>query len=218
MNKLLILTAALLLLAGQDCRADSTRARCDVYPAGQDHTDTVLACTFSQRQGYITIAREDGVIHELSPTGEAPGNFTDADGRAVYRQAGLGDQGLIFRFPDESVLVWWNTHALNPESEEDNWTAPFTTSDYDATTRLDCRAAGDTEFGSCPAGVLRMEDGQASVVVQNQLGEQFTINFMKDYVNATNRQLEARLEGDTWILDFENGETWQVPIALIEGG
>ena len=63
-----------------------------------------------------------------------------------------------------------------------------------------------------------MEDQQASIVVQNQFGEQFTINFMKDYVNATNRDLVARLEDDIWILEFKNGETWEVPLAAIEGG
>ncbi len=63
-----------------------------------------------------------------------------------------------------------------------------------------------------------MEDNQASIVVQNQLGEQFTINFMTDYVNATNREVEAQLEGDTWILHFANGEVWEVPLAAIEGG
>ena len=63
-----------------------------------------------------------------------------------------------------------------------------------------------------------MENGQASIVVQNPAGEQFTINFMTDYVNAANRELEARLEGDTWTLDFANGETWEVPLAAIEGG
>jgi len=198
--------------------ADWTDARCDIYPKGDDHTDKMIPCTFSQRQGYVTITRDDGVTHDLSPVGDKPGNFSDQDGRTVYRQSGLGDQGLIFRFPDESVYVYWNTDALKPQTDEDNWTAPFTTADYDATTRLRCRAAGDSEFGSCPAGILRMEGGQASIVVQNQLGEQFTINFMKDYVNATNREVEARMEGDTWILDFANGEVWEVPLAAIEGG
>lgn len=136
----------------------------------------------------------------------------------MYRQSGLGDQGLIFRFPDESVYMYWNTDALEPVSDEDNWTAPFTTKEYDATMRLRCRAAGDSEFGSCPAGILRMENSQASIVVQNQLGEQFTINFMTDYVNAANREVEARLEGDTWILEFANGEVWEVPLAAVEGG
>ena len=178
----------------------------------------MIPCVFSQRQGYVTITRDDGVIHDLSPVGDVPGNFKDQDGRPVYRQSGLGDQGLIFRFEDESVYVYWNTGALEPSSDEDNWAAPFTTHDYDATTRLRCRAAGDQEFGSCPAGILRMEEGQASIVVQNQLGEQFTINFMTGYVNATNREVEAELEADTWILHFANGEVWEVPLAAIEGG
>ena len=199
--------------------ADSTAARCDIYPSGSDQASKMIPCTFSQRQGYITITREDGVTHDLSPVGDTPGNFRDHDGREVYRQSGLDAEGLIFRLPDESVYVYWSTAALNPQdSDKDNWTAPFTTADYDATTRLRCRAAGDTEFSSCPAGILRMEDGQASIVVQNLQGEQFTINFMRDYVNATNRQVDARLEGDTWIVTVENGEVYEVPLAAIKGG
>jgi hypothetical protein len=50
------------------------------------------------------------------------------------------------------------------------------------------------------------------------MGEQFTINFMTDYVNATNREVEAKLKGDTWILNFANGEVWEVPLAAVEGG
>ena len=197
--------------------ADWTDARCDIYPAGSDHTDVMVPCTFSQRQGYITIARSDGVTHELSPEGDEPGLFTDQHTRTVYRQSGLGDQGLIFRFPDESIYVYWRTTALEP-ADADNPTWPFTTKEYDATTLLPCRAAGAAEFENCPGGVLRMEDAQGSVTVQNQLGEQFTINFMTDYVNATNREVDARLEGDSWILLFDNGEVWKVPLALIEGG
>jgi hypothetical protein len=199
--------------------ADSTEAACEIYPKGEDHTDVLIACTFSQRQGYISIDRSDGVSHKLSPIGESPGNFKDQDGRKVYRQSGIGDQGEIFRFPKESIFVYWNAKMLEPQDEE-NYTTPFTTDEYDATTRLRCKAAGDSEFGSCPAGILRMENQQASIVVQNQLGEQFTINFMTGYVNATNREVEAKLEGDTdtWILNFANGEVWEVPLAAVEGG
>ena len=210
----------LLLAALAACRvsvADSTDARCDIYPAGADHTEVMIPCTFSQRQGYVTIARSDGVTHDLSPAGDRPGNFNDQNGRPVYRQSGLGDQGLIFRFPDESVYVYWSTAALEP-GDDDNPTAPFTTADYNATALLRCRAPGDEAFADCPAGILRMEEGQASIVVRNPRGEQFTINFMSDYVNATNREVEARLEGDTWILNFANGEVWEVPRAAVEGG
>lgn len=218
MKTLLAIAIFTLIAWAAPVAADWTDARCDIYPRGSDHASNMIPCTFGQRQGYITITRDDGVTHDLSPVGESPGNYTDQDGRAAYRQSGLGDQGLIFRFEDESVYVYWDTSAFEPVADEDNWTAPFTTDDYDATTRLRCRAAGDSEFGSCPAGILRMEDGQASIVVQNQLGEQFTINFMKDYVNATNREVEARFENYTWFVTINGEEVYEVPLAAIEGG
>jgi hypothetical protein len=201
--------------------ADSTRARCEIYPKGSDTLETMVPCTFSQRQGYITITRKDGVSYDLSPVGDTPGNFRDQDGRAVYRQSGLGEAGLIFRFPSESLFVWWDDAASEPAAAE-NATAPFATKyaggEYDATTLLRCKAAGDREYGNCPAGILRMEDGQASIVIQSQLGEQFTINFMTDYVNATVGEVKAELNGDLWIVTRDNGEVYEVPIAAIEGG
>ena len=211
------LAAIVVTATGAPAAADTAEAVCEIYPRGEDHTDVMIPCTFSQRQGYVTIARSDGVTHELSPVGDAPGNFTDQSGSAVYRQSGLGDQGQIFRLPNESVYVYWNTSMLGPKDESyPTW--PFTTPEYDATMLLRCKASADADFGQCPGGALRMEGGEASVVVQDPSGEQFTINFMKDYVNATNREVEARLVEDTWILNFSNGQTWEVPVALIEGG
>jgi hypothetical protein len=218
MMKKLAMIATVFAFAWTDSTfADSTQARCDIYEKGADHTTVMIPCSFSQRQGYITITRDDGVTHDLSPFGDDPGNFKDQDGHTVYRRSGLGDQGLIFRFPEESVYVYWDTSALHPQ-DEDNWTAPFTTEEYDATTRLNCRAPGETGFGSCPAGILRMEGGQASIVVQNQAGEIFTINFMKDYVNASNREVTATLKDDMWTVTVANGEVYEVPLSAIEGG
>ncbi len=217
MNKWSVLAGALALLWTVSSAADSAQSRCDIYAAGEDHTDKMIHCVFSQRQGYITIRREDGVIHELSPVDDTPGNYRDQDGHAVYRQSGLGDQGLIFRFPDESVFVYWSTAALEPQ-DENNPTAPFSTRDYNATALLNCRSPGDADFGSCPAGVLRMEDGQGSVVIQSQRGEQFTINFMKDYVNASNRKVDARLDGDTWTVTIDDADVYEVPQGFIQGG
>lgn len=220
MNKPAILLALAGLVFSTPALADSVEARCDIYPQGSDQASKMIPCRFYQAQGHVVITREDGVKHDLMPVeGAGPGNYRDQLGHAAYRQSGLGDQGQIFRLKDESVFVYWNTAALDPSNTpEDNWTYPFTTKEYDATARLRCKAAGDSEFGNCPAGVLRMEGGQGSVVIQNQLGEIFTINFMKDYVNATNRQVKARLEGDTWIVTVENGEVYEVPLALIQGG
>ncbi|MEE4384058.1 MAG: hypothetical protein V2J02_18820 [Pseudomonadales bacterium] len=213
------LTGAVLasVLLANPAAGDSTDAACAVYAAGSDHADGFLPCRFYQAQGHVVITRADGVEHDLLPVDDAPGNFRDQDGQPVYRQSGLGDQGLIFRFPDESVYVYWNT-ALLETADPDNPTWPFTTADYDATALFTCRLPGEPEDRSCPGGILRMEGGEASIVVQNPLGEKFTINFMRDYVNATNRAVEARLVGDTWVLDFENGEYWEIPLAAIEGG
>ena len=197
--------------------ADSIKARCDIYPRGSDHISKMIPCVFSQRQGYVTIQRNDGVTHELLPVGDLPGNFRDSRGQAAYRNSGLGDQGLIFRLHDESIYVYWNTAALYP-SDKNNTTAPFSTKDYDATTLLRCRMIGEESSITCPAGILRMEEGQASIVIQNHEGEQFTINFMKDYINATNREADARLEGDTWFVTINGKEIYEVPIAAIEGG
>lgn len=212
-----LLITTIVIATGSGANADTTSAACEVYPAGEDHTDVLIPCTFSQRQGYVTIERSDGVTHSLSPTGDAPGNYTDDEGRSAYRQSGLGDRGLIFRLAEETVYVYWDASMLEPD-DASNPTAPFTTQDYDATALLRCKASPEADAGACPAGALRMEDGQASIVVQDQQGGQFTINFMTDYVNATNRDVDARLDGDTWILNFANGEVWEVPVAFIEGG
>ncbi len=197
--------------------ADTVEARCDLYPAGEDKASQVTGCHFSQRQGYINIALNGGATYDLSPTGDTAGNYTDQQGRPVYRESGLGDQGLIFRFPDQSVYVYWSTAGLQP-ADADNPTAPFSTADYDATALLRCKAAGAQDFATCPAGILRMEDNQASIVVQGPAGEQFTINFMTGYVNATNREVDAHLDGDTWTVTIDGGDVYEVPLAAIEGG
>ena len=107
------LTLGLLLSLSIEVSADTVEARCDIYPKGTDHASTSVACTFSQRQGFINISRSDGKQHELSPTGDQPGNFLDQSGRPVYRQSGLGKDGLIFRLANESIYVYWDASSLS---------------------------------------------------------------------------------------------------------
>ena len=211
-----VMALCLLAIQGTTALADSAKARCEIYTDEQSAPVKTVPCIFSQRQGYVTIRRDDKVTHDLSPVGSSPGNFTDQDGRPVYRNSGLGDQGLIFRFPGESVYVYWNTNTAKPDAN--NPTAPYTTDDYDATTLLRCGIIGDSQVKTCPAGILRMENRQASIVVTSPAGEQFTINFLTEYINATNRSLESKLEGDTWKIIINGKEFYEVPIAAIEGG
>jgi hypothetical protein len=198
--------------------ADWTNARCDIYPRGEDKAGAMISCTFGQRQGVVTITRSDGITHNLIPVGDVPGNFRDQHGRTVYRQSGLGRAGQIFRFEGESVYVYWDTSTLNPVDESDNPTAPYSTDDYDATTLLRCGRLDAEYMGTCPAGILRMEGGKASIVITSPAGEQFTINFLTDYVNTTVGEVDARLEGDTWIVIVNGQERYEVPMAAIEGG
>lgn len=114
MNALQCLRALCLVAAGLavGARADTVDARCDVYPKGSDKASAVLACSFSQRQGYVVIRRSDSVVHELSPVGGSPGRYVDAQGRAVVRQRGLGKAGQIYRLADQSVYLYWDTAGL----------------------------------------------------------------------------------------------------------
>lgn len=202
--------------------ADTAPARCEIYPAGSDQIDKTVDCTFSQRQGHVTITRADGVTHDLSPVGDVPGNFRTAGGEPVYRQSGLGDLGQIFRFPEVSIFLYWDTgSAANPDPG--NPTAPFSTSDYDATALLACDGVNAED--TCPAGIMRMEDAQASITVLDAEGNPFTLNFMKDYttgepyVNATGTHtVEARLDGDTWHVTVDGALNYEVPMAAIAGG
>jgi hypothetical protein len=210
------ITALLGLTGTPIALADSLDARCDIYPAGSDHTDLMIPCRFYQAQGHVVITRSDGVEHDLTPTDEGTGNFRDQDGRPVYRQSSLGDQGLIFRLPDESVYVYWNTDAIDPDQERPPH-EPAVNLDFDATAWVRCRSVGDGEFGDCPSGALRMDGGQASVVIEDPPGKTFTINFMTDYVNAANRKVEATLEVNTWTVVVDGERVYQVPLVLIEG-
>lgn len=100
-----------LLTAGVHARADTVDARCDIYPKGSDQASKVVACTFSQRQGFVSIDRADGVRHELSPR-RGVGNYRDQDGQRAVRSMGLGRAGQIYRLAHETVYVYWDTAGL----------------------------------------------------------------------------------------------------------
>jgi hypothetical protein len=89
-------------------KADTVDARCDVYPKGSDRAKSSSICTFSQRQGFVGIQLPSGKRYDLSPVGSQPGNYKDQNGRAAYRQSGLGNKGQIYRLAAESIFVYWD--------------------------------------------------------------------------------------------------------------
>jgi hypothetical protein len=119
------LTAIASLGVAVAAKADTVTARCDVYPKGQDRAKSSGLCTFSQRQGVVGIQLKNGKRYDLVPTGNNPGNYRDQNGKAAYRQSGLGDKGQIYRLATESVYVYWDAAPYNkPQSAQP---APSTT-------------------------------------------------------------------------------------------
>lgn len=222
-NASLVLMMHMLLyfMLSATALADSTRARCDIYPAGSDHASASIACTFSQYQGNIYIDRSDGISHALQPTGEAVGNFRDQHGNTVYRQSGLGEAGLIFRMADESVFVYWNAASLEPLPEEDNPTAPYATPEYDATTLLPC-SLGDASHGQrCPAGIRRgpPASGVATIHVQAPDGSERVLEFAGGKVTTPGiGELSWGRQEDNWEIGIDDREFYRVPDAAVYGG
>jgi len=108
--------ALAVVLVALPAHSDTAAARCDVYPLGESKASKSLPCQFSQRQGYVSITRSDGIAYHLSPKDDAVGNYLDQDGQPVYRRSGLGAEGLIFQMPEFSVYVYWDTTLKNANS------------------------------------------------------------------------------------------------------
>lgn len=116
MNAKSILTATLSALTSVGiayaAKADTVAAHCDIYAPGDNYPTLSRNCTFSQRQGFIDVRLDSGRVFDFSPVGDQPGNFVDAEGNAVYRQAGLGTDGQIFLLSDGAKLyVYWDTSS-----------------------------------------------------------------------------------------------------------
>ncbi|MEH1950057.1 MAG: hypothetical protein V7K77_24345 [Nostoc sp.] len=101
-------------------KADTVNARCDVFPKGEDRATSSGPCTFSQRQGAVSIQLENGNSYDLLPSGNRPGNYRDQNGDAAYRQSGLGDRGQIYRLANESIFVYWDTSGNRQNSDNRN--------------------------------------------------------------------------------------------------
>lgn len=117
-NRFLALTLAIATLGiAIPAQADTITARCDVYPKGEDRATSSDLCTFSQRQGVVGIQLKNGKRYDLVPVANKAGNYRDQNGRAAYRQSGLGDKGQIFRLADESIYVFWDTAPYQQKPE-----------------------------------------------------------------------------------------------------
>ncbi|MGF1491593.1 MAG: hypothetical protein ACFBSC_03900 [Microcoleaceae cyanobacterium] len=166
-----------LISFGFPATADTVKVRCDFYPKGEDKASDYGLCSFSQRQGFIRIQRENGKSYEFSPVGDQPGNFVDQSGEAVYRQSGLGDAGLIFRLPEESIFIYWDTALENAQASSDPVTYTTVQNSNEIAIQItegEFRFWGILERGE--AGSFVGEDEQVRVVFDPQDGRVVVFN------------------------------------------
>jgi hypothetical protein len=89
--------------------ADTMDARCDVFPAGEDKAISSGLCTFSQRQGFVSIQLKNGQRIELKPNESTPDAFFDERGEPARREILEGNRGQIYRLERQSIFVFWDT-------------------------------------------------------------------------------------------------------------
>jgi hypothetical protein len=86
--------------------ADTTDATCELRKDGETKQGATGPCTFSQRQGYVSIELRNGNRIELSPA-DKPDHFKDQKGKTVVRT--VTDNGHEYKWDGKKLIVRWNT-------------------------------------------------------------------------------------------------------------
>lgn len=89
--------------------ADTVDSRCDVFPAGEDKATSSGLCTFSQRQGFVSIRLKGGQTIELKPNESMPNAYFDERGEPAKREILDGKRGQVYRLEKQSIFVFWDT-------------------------------------------------------------------------------------------------------------
>jgi hypothetical protein len=120
MRRLPILAASLLSLASvaaaAPALADTVQARCDVFPAGDDKATSSGLCTFSQRQGFVSIQLKGGQRIELKPNESTPNAYFDGQGEPAKREILDANRGQVYRLEKQSIFVFWDPAPYGTEA------------------------------------------------------------------------------------------------------
>jgi len=128
MRRLPILAASLLSLASvvavAPVLADTVQARCDVFPAGDDKATSSGLCTFSQRQGFVSIQLKGGQRIELKPNESTPNAYFDGRGEPAKREILDANRGQVYRLENQSIFVFWDPAPYGKEASSTTPTPP----------------------------------------------------------------------------------------------
>lgn len=174
-SSLLVATVAIASMGfAVAAKADTVKARCDVYPKGSDRASWYGLCTFSQQQGFVDIRLQNGKSYDLRPVADQANKYVTQNGQPVTRELGLGDKGQIYRFANESIFVYWDP-------------APFDKPASNPTT------SSSSTSSSVRLATLRANDPKAQINVRSGP----TINSSRSQYGAPGDQVEIlRCEQD----------------------
>ncbi len=91
---------------------------------------------------------------------------------------------------------------------------------YHATGQVPC-SMGDAPLGSaqCDFGVIRTTPGNAEVHLTPPGGFERVLTFSGDTVRSdADAQVQTQKKGDTWVIEVNDYEHYQIPEAVISGG
>jgi hypothetical protein len=92
------------------------QARCDVFPAGEDKATSSGLCSFSQRQGFVSIQLKGGERIELKPNESTPNAYFDGRGEPARREILEANRGQVYRLENQSIFVFWDPAPYGKEA------------------------------------------------------------------------------------------------------
>lgn len=198
--------AIAILVALAPAKADTTTARCDVYPRGEDTATSSDTCTFSQRQGYVTIRLKDGTTYELTPSPSQANAFTDQNGRPGTIEDDLGTAGLIYRLADVSIYVYWDASTVSSEPRRGGGNVP-------------CSAGQPSYNFMCRAAALYGDPGNSTLTLVGPTGNVLHLYYYGQTlysVDPSDQVLVQMVDGQ-YLVSVNDAEFFKLDATIVTG-
>lgn len=187
-------------------KADTTTARCDVYPKGSDQATSSGSCSFSQRQGYITITLADGTTYELTPDPNRAATYTDQNGRPATREDSLGTEGSIYRLADVSIFVYWDSTTISSEPRRGEGNVP-------------CSAGQPSYDRLCLASAVYGDAGNTTLTLTGPTGVEHHLSYHNHALYSTdaNDEVIVQLVNGVYNVSINDVEFFQLDEIIVTG-
>lgn len=194
------------LSLGLTAKADTTDARCDVYPKGSDQVTSTGACSFSQRQGYVTITLEDGTTYELTPSPTQAATYTDQDGQPASREDALGTFGVIYRLADVSIFVYWDATTISSEPRRGEGNVP-------------CSAERPSFDQMCQASAIYGDPGNATLTLIGPTGNEHNLSYYGNTLHSPdpNEMLQVQYLNGEYLVAIDDNEFFRLDEIIVTG-